>query len=179
MPPKLPKNYRPSEKEPFMNAKQRELEGPARVFDNEGDAVKAALGGGINDGDIIVLRYQGVSVGCPELLRLTAALTGMGSDSRIGVVTDGRLSGVSRGTLVVHVEPEAWKGGPIALVEEGDIICLDGNSEQLFVRVAAKEMERRKSQWTRPQIQLPRGPMRIAAQVVRPLSEGALWWPRD
>jgi dihydroxyacid dehydratase/phosphogluconate dehydratase len=65
------------------------------------------------------------------------------------------------------------------LVEEGDIICLDGNSEQLFVRVAAKEMERRKSQWTRPQIQLPRGPMRIAAQVVRPLSEGALWWPRD
>jgi dihydroxy-acid dehydratase len=162
-----------------LNAKQRELEGPARVFDNEGDAVKAALGGGINDGDIIVLRYQGVSVGCPELLRLTAALTGMGSDSRIGVVTDGRLSGVSRGTLVVHVEPEAWKGGPIALVEEGDIICLDGNSEQLFVRVAAKEMERRKSQWTRPQIQLPRGPMRIAAQVVRPLSEGALWWPRD
>lgn len=162
-----------------VNAQQRILEGPARVFDIENDAVKQVLSGGINDGDIIVLRYQGVSVGCPELLRLTAALTGMGNDSRIAVVTDGRLSGVSRGTLVVHVEPEAWKGGPIALINEGDIVRLDGDTEELFVRVRADEMAQRKSAWKRPELTLPRGTMRIASQIVRPLEEGALWWPRD
>ncbi|MBN12844.1 MAG: hypothetical protein CMI17_07585 [Opitutaceae bacterium] len=162
-----------------VNAQQRILEGPARVFDIESDAVKEVLSGGINDGDIIVLRYQGVSVGCPELLRLTAALTGMGNDSRIAVVTDGRLSGVSRGTLVVHVEPEAWKGGPIALINEGDIVRLDGDTEELFVRVRAEEMAQRKSAWKRPELTLPRGTMRIASQIVRPLEEGALWWPRD
>ena len=162
-----------------VNAQQRILEGPARVFDIENDAVKEVLSGGINDGDIIVLRYQGVSVGCPELLRLTAALTGMGNDSRIAVVTDGRLSGVSRGTLVVHIEPEAWKGGPIALINEGDIVRLDGDTEELFVRVRAEEMAQRKSAWKRPELTLPRGTMRIASQIVRPLEEGALWWPRD
>lgn len=162
-----------------VNAQQRILEGPARVFDIENDAVKEVLSGGINDGDIIVLRYQGVSVGCPELLRLTAALTGMGNDSRIAVVTDGRLSGVSRGTLVVHVEPEAWKGGPIALINEGDTVRLDGDTEELFVRVRADEMAQRKSAWKRPELTLPRGTMRIASQIVRPLEEGALWWPRD
>tara|TARA_B100000212_G_scaffold342575_1_gene330756 strand:- start:1303 stop:3102 length:1800 start_codon:yes stop_codon:yes gene_type:complete len=161
-----------------VNAQQRILEGPARVFDIENDAVKEVLSGGISDGDIIVLRYQGVSVGCPELLRLTAALTGMGNDSRIAVVTDGRLSGVSRGTLVVHIEPEAWKGGPIALINEGDIIRLDGDAEELFVRVGAEEMAQRKSAWKRPELTLPRGTMRIASQIVRPLEEGALWWPK-
>ncbi len=161
-----------------VNANQRVFEGPARVFDIENDAVKEALSGGIKEGDVIVLRYQGVSVGCPELLRLTAALTGMGNDSRIAVVTDGRLSGVSRGTLVVHAEPEAWKCGPIALIEEGDVIRLDGDTEELFVRVSAEEMVRRKQAWKRPQIELPRGTMRIASQIVRPLEEGALWWPR-
>ncbi len=161
-----------------VNAQQRILEGPARVFDIENDAVKEVLSGGISDGDIIVLRYQGVSVGCPELLRLTAALTGMGNDSCIAVVTDGRLSGVSRGTLVVHIEPEAWKGGPIALINEGDIIRLDGDAEELFVRVRAEEMAQRKSAWKRPELTLPRGTMRIASQIVRPLEEGALWWPK-
>lgn len=162
-----------------LNTKQTALEGPARVFDDESEAVKAVLEGRIAKGNIIVLRYQGVSVGCPELLRLTAALSGMGSDSQIAVVTDGRLSGVSRGTLVVHVEPEAWRGGPIALIEEGDIVKLDGPAKTLLVHVNAETMARRKSQWTRPTLLLPRGPLKIAAQVVRPLEEGALWWPRD
>ena len=161
-----------------LNSAQMEFEGPARVFDRESEAVAAVLQGRIVDGDIIVLRYQGVTVGCPELLRLTSALSGMGSDARIAIVTDGRLSGVSRGTLVVHVEPEAWRGGAIALIEEGDIIRLDGNDELLFVRVDAEEMAQRKSQWQRPELQLPRGPLRIASQIVRPLEEGALWWPR-
>lgn len=162
-----------------LNAEQLEFEGPARVFDRESEAVAAVLESRIVDGDIIVLRYQGVTVGCPELLRLTSALSGMGSDARIAVVTDGRLSGVSRGTLVVHVEPEAWRGGPIALIEEGDIIRLDGNNELLFVQVDADEIAQRQSQWQRPALQLPRGPMRIASQIVRPLAEGALWWARD
>ena len=160
-----------------LNAQELEFEGPARVFDRESEAVAAVLEGRIVDGDLIVLRYQGVSIGCPESLRLTSALSGMGSDSRIAIVTDGRLSGVSRGTLVVHVEPEAWRGGPIALIREGDIIRLDGKTESLFVRVGADEMAERKRQWTRPELQLPRGPMRIASQIVRPLEEGALWWP--
>jgi dihydroxy-acid dehydratase len=162
-----------------LNAKVRSFEGTARVFDHEGEAVEAVLDGSVVPGDAIVLRYQGVSVGCPELLRLTGALTGMGNDSAIAVVTDGRLSGVSRGTLVVHVEPEAWSGGPIALIEEGDKISLDGDAETLFLHVNAEAMKRRADAWQRPEIELPRGPMRIAAQVVRPLAEGALWWPRE
>ena len=161
-----------------LNAGQRLLEGPARVFDHESQAVTAVLAGKVTAGDVIVLRYQGVSVGCPELLRLTAALSGMGSDARIAVVTDGRLSGVSRGTLVVHVEPEAWKGGPIALIEEGDVIRLDGDEESLIVRVGADQMRQRAARWVKPEIELPRGAMRIAAQIVRPLEEGAIWWPR-
>jgi len=162
-----------------LNAQQRVFEGPARVFDRESEAVAAVLSGTIVAGDVIVLRYQGVSVGCPELLRLTSALSGMGSDARIAVVTDGRLSGVSRGTLVVHAEPEAWRGGPIALIEEGDAIRLDGEDEALVVGVGAAEMARRRERWQKPEITLPRGPLRIAAQIVRPLEEGALWWPRD
>jgi dihydroxy-acid dehydratase len=160
-----------------LSSKQRVFEGPARVFDHESEAVEAVLEGRINDGDVIVLRYQGVSVGCPELLRLTAALSGMGSDSSIAIVTDGRLSGVSRGTLVVHVEPEGWRGGPIALIEEGDVIRLDGDEESLIVRVGSDEMSKRRGRWVKPEIELPRGPMRIAAQIVRPLEEGAIWWP--
>jgi len=162
-----------------LNANQVRLRGPARIFDFEDEAVEAVLSGKVVDGDIVVLRYQGVSVGCPELLRLTAALTGMGSDSRIAVLTDGRLSGVSRGTLVVHVEPEAWRGGPIALIEEGDTISLDGEEESLYVEVAPEEMEKRSQQWQPPAIDLPRGPLRIAAQIIRPLAEGAIWWPRE
>ena len=161
-----------------LNAKVRRFAGTARVFDHEGEAVEAVLGGKIVPGDVIVLRYQGVSVGCPELLRLTAALSGMGNDSEIAVVTDGRLSGVSRGTLVVHVEPEAWSGGPIALIEEGDHISLDGDAESLFVHIPTEEMTRRAAAWEKPTIELPRGPMRIAAQVVRPLAEGAIWWTK-
>jgi dihydroxy-acid dehydratase len=160
-----------------LNANVRQFDGTARVFDHEGKAVEAVLSGKIVLGDVIVLRYQGVTVGCPELLRLTAALSGMGTDSEIAVVTDGRLSGVSRGTLVVHVEPEAWSGGPIALIEEGDRITLDGDAESLFVHIPADEMKQRADAWQKPSIELPRGPMRIAAQVVRPLAEGAIWWP--
>ncbi|MEE2753049.1 MAG: dihydroxy-acid dehydratase [Candidatus Latescibacterota bacterium] len=161
-----------------LSAKQRVFEGPARVFEHESEAVEAVLAGIVGEGDVIVLRYQGVSVGCPELLRLTAALSGMGSDSSIAVVTDGRLSGVSRGTLVVHVEPEAWRGGTIALIEEGDVIRLDGDKESLIVRVGSEQMRQRSENWVKPNIQLPRGPLRIAAQIVRPLEEGAIWWPR-
>ncbi len=161
-----------------LNAGQRTFEGPARVFSHEGEAVEAVLEGRVIEGDVIVLRYQGVSVGCPELLRLTAALSGMGSDARIAVVTDGRLSGVSRGTLVVHVEPEAWRMGPIALIEEGDTVRLDGDAESLLVGVSVEEMKRRADAWVKPEIELPRGPMRIAGQIVRPLAEGAIWWER-
>ena len=162
-----------------LSSKQRFFEGPARVFDHESEAVEAVLDGKVGKGDVIVLRYQGVSVGCPELLRLTAALSGMGSDSSIAVVTDGRLSGVSRGTLVVHVEPEAWRGGPIALIEEGDGIRLDGDEELLIVSVGADEMQERAERWVKPEIVLPQGPMRIAAQIVQPLEKGAIWWSGD
>lgn len=162
-----------------LSAGQRSFEGPARVFDHESEAVDRVLSGDVKTGDVIVLRYQGVSVGCPELLRLTAALSGMGSDASIAVVTDGRLSGVSRGTLVVHVEPEAWRGGPIALIEEGDVIRLDGDAESLIVRVGKSEMEQRAARWKKPEIDLPRGPLRMASQIVRPLEEGAIWWPKS
>lgn len=159
-----------------LSGKRKGFEGPAKIFDFEDKAIQALMNDEIQAGDVIVLRYQGVSVGCPELLRLTAALTGMGLDDQIAVVTDGRLSGVSRGTLAVHCEPEAWRGGPIALIEDGDVVQLDGDNASLVVKVSQEEIEKRRSRWTRPTITLPRGPMRVVMQVIQPLHKGAIWW---
>ncbi len=125
-------------------------EGPARVFDCEEDAIAAIKGGKIVAGDVVVIRYEGPKggPGMREMLNPTSAIAGMGLGSSVALITDGRFSGASRGASIGHVCPEAAVGGPIALVEEGDIIEINIPENKLNVRVSDEEMARRKANWT-------------------------------
>lgn len=124
-------------------------EGPARVFDCEEDAIEAILGGKINPGDVVVIRYEGPKggPGMREMLNPTSAIMGMGLGSSVALITDGRFSGASRGACVGHVSPEAAVGGNIALVEEGDIIIIDIENNALNFLVSDEELEKRRAKW--------------------------------
>ncbi|MCR5591211.1 MAG: dihydroxy-acid dehydratase [Lachnospiraceae bacterium] len=125
-------------------------EGPARVFDCEEDAIAAIKGGKIVDGDVVVIRYEGPKggPGMREMLNPTSAIAGMGLGESVALITDGRFSGASRGASIGHVSPEAAVGGPIALIEEGDIICIDIPKTSLSVKVSDEEMAERRAKWT-------------------------------
>lgn len=125
------------------------MEGPARVFDCEEDAIKAIKGGEIHAGDVVVIRYEGPKggPGMREMLNPTSAIMGMGLGSSVALITDGRFSGASRGACIGHISPEAAVGGPIALVEEGDIISIDIEANALNLKVSDEEMEERRKNW--------------------------------
>ena len=124
-------------------------EGPARVFDCEEDAIAAIKGGKIVEGDVVVIRYEGPKggPGMREMLNPTSAIAGMGLGSSVALITDGRFSGASRGASIGHVSPEAAVGGPIALVEEGDIISINIPELKLEIKVSDEEMQARKAKW--------------------------------
>lgn len=124
-------------------------EGPARVFDCEEDAIKAIYGGKINPGDVVVIRYEGPKggPGMREMLNPTSAIAGMGLGESVALITDGRFSGASRGASIGHVSPEAAVGGPIALIEEGDIIKIDIPANSLNADVSEEEFEKRRKKW--------------------------------
>ena len=124
-------------------------EGPARVFECEEDAIEAIKGGKIVEGDVVVIRYEGPKggPGMREMLNPTSAIAGMGLGSSVALITDGRFSGASRGASIGHVSPEAAVGGPIALVEEGDIISIDIPNMKLDIKVSDDEMASRKAKW--------------------------------
>lgn len=124
-------------------------EGPARVFDCEEDAIDAIKGGKIVAGDVVVIRYEGPKggPGMREMLNPTSAIAGMGLGSSVALITDGRFSGASRGASIGHVSPEAAVGGPIALVEEGDIISINIPENKLEVKVSDEELARRREKW--------------------------------
>ena len=124
-------------------------EGPARVFDCEEDAIAAIKGGKIVAGDVVVIRYEGPKggPGMREMLNPTSAIAGMGLGSSVALITDGRFSGASRGASIGHVSPEAAVGGPIALVEEGDIISINIPENSLNVRISDEEMAERRAKW--------------------------------
>ena len=124
-------------------------EGPARVFECEEDAIEAIKGGRIVEGDVVVIRYEGPKggPGMREMLNPTSAIAGMGLGSSVALITDGRFSGASRGASIGHVSPEAAVGGPIALVEEGDLISIDIPNMKLDVKVSDEEMAARKAKW--------------------------------
>ena len=124
-------------------------EGPARVFDCEEDAIAAIKGGKINPGDVVVIRYEGPKggPGMREMLNPTSAIVGMGLGSTVALITDGRFSGASRGAAIGHVSPEAAVGGPIALIEEGDIISIDIPNYSLNVKLIDEELEKRRKAW--------------------------------
>ena len=124
-------------------------EGPARVFDSEEDAIAEIKGGKIVAGDVVVIRYEGPKSGpgMREMLNPTSAIAGMGLGSTVALITDGRFSGASRGASIGHVSPEAAVGGPIALVEEGDIISINIPEMKLDIKVSDEEMEARRAKW--------------------------------
>lgn len=149
--------------------------GTARVFDSEEQAIQAISGGKIKGGDIVVIRYEGPKggPGMREMLMPTATIAGMGLDRSVALITDGRFSGATRGASIGHVSPEAADGGPIALVEDGDIISIDMIHYSIQLEVSDEELERRKKNWKAPQKELT-GYLKRYARMVTSANKGAV-----
>lgn len=150
--------------------------GPARVFDTEEDALNAIMSGKIADGDVIVIRYEGPKggPGMREMLMPTSAVVGMGLDKTVALITDGRFSGATRGAAIGHVSPEAMEGGPIALIQEGDIISIDIPGRILNVEVSEEELKRRKRDWKPVAPKITTGYLGRYAKQVTSASTGAI-----
>jgi dihydroxy-acid dehydratase len=150
--------------------------GPARVFDNEEDAFAAVENGSIKAGDVIVIRYEGPKggPGMREMLQVTAALIGAGLGDSVALLTDGRFSGATHGLMAGHVAPEAANGGPIAAINDGDIIAFDIPNRALNVKLTDAEIHRRLSTWKAPQPRFTSGVMAKYALLVSSASEGAI-----
>src|SRR5262245_16441880 len=156
--------------------KKRRITGPARVFDGEESCFAAIEQRQIKPGDVVVVRGEG-PVGGPgmrEMLAVTAALIGQGLGESIGLITDGRFSGGTHGLVVGHVAPEAWVGGPIALLKEGDSITIDADAKTVNVALDDNELGRRRAAWVKPQPREKRGVLAKYAKTVRSASEGAV-----
>lgn len=151
-------------------------EGPARVFDCEEDAIAAIKGGRIAAGDVVVIRYEGPKggPGMREMLNPTSAIAGMGLGSSVALITDGRFSGASRGASIGHVSPEAAVGGPIALVEEGDIISINIPENRLEVKVSDEELARRKAAWQPKEPKVTTGYLARYRELVTSGNRGAV-----
>lgn len=150
--------------------------GPARVFDCEEDAIEAIKGGCIHEGDVVVIRYEGPKggPGMREMLNPTSAIAGMGLGSSVALITDGRFSGASRGASIGHVSPEAAVGGPIALVEEGDMISVDIPNYSLKLHISDEEMARRKAAWTPREPKVTSGYLARYRELVTSGNRGAI-----
>lgn len=151
-------------------------EGPARVFDCEEDAIDAIKGGRIVAGDVVVIRYEGPKggPGMREMLNPTSAIAGMGLGSSVALITDGRFSGASRGASIGHVSPEAAVGGPIALVEEGDIIKINIPAMTLDIDVSEEELDERRKKWTPREPKVTTGYLKRYASLVTSGNRGAI-----
>ena len=151
-------------------------EGPARVFDCEDDAIAAIKGGKIKAGDVVVIRYEGPKggPGMREMLNPTSAIAGMGLGSSVALITDGRFSGASRGASIGHVSPEAAVGGPIALVEEGDIIKINIPELSIQLDVSEEELAERKSKWVPREPKVKTGYLARYASMVTSGNRGAI-----
>ncbi|MBU4185087.1 MAG: dihydroxy-acid dehydratase [Proteobacteria bacterium] len=151
-------------------------EGPARVFDSEEDASKAIMGGKIKKGDVIVIRYEGPmgGPGMREMLTPTSAIAGMKLDAHVALLTDGRFSGGTRGAAIGHISPEAMQGGPIAIIQEGDLISIDIPGKNITLKVSEEEIQNRLSKWSPPEPKITHGYMARYARMVSSASEGAI-----
>ena len=156
-------------------------EGPARVFDCEEDAIEAIKGGKIVEGDVVVIRYEGPKggPGMREMLNPTSAIVGMGLGSSVALITDGRFSGASRGASIGHVSPEAAVGGPIALVEEGDIIKINIPEHSLNVDISDEEMAARRAKWQPRRPKVTTGYLARYAHLVTSGNRGAILEVQD
>jgi dihydroxy-acid dehydratase len=152
------------------------ITGPARVFDSEDDAMAAIMARKIQHGDVVVIRYEGPKggPGMREMLAPTSALVGQGLGETVGLITDGRFSGGTWGMVVGHVSPEAFVGGLIGLVQEGDSITIDAHTQLLQLNVAEAEIERRRKLWKQPLPRYNRGVLAKLAKLVSSASRGAV-----
>lgn len=150
--------------------------GPARVFDSEDAAIEAIYGGKIQKGDVVVIRYEGPKggPGMREMLGPTSAIAGMGLDKDVALLTDGRFSGATKGASMGHVSPEAMEGGPIAAVNEGDIISIDIPAGKLEVEISEDEIKSRMQKWTAPEPKITTGYLGRYARMVSSASTGAI-----
>jgi dihydroxy-acid dehydratase len=152
------------------------ITGPARVFDSEDAAMAAILADRIRPGDVLVIRYEGPKggPGMREMLSPTSALIGKGLGESVGLITDGRFSGGTWGMVVGHVAPEAFVGGTIALIEEGDSVTIDAHRLLLQLNVADDEIERRRRAWQPPAPRYTRGVLAKFAKLASTASRGAI-----
>lgn len=150
--------------------------GPALVFDSELDAYEAIKAGRVTEGSVVVVRYEGPAggPGMPEMLYVTAAIVGEGLGESVALVTDGRFSGATRGMMVGHVAPEGVSGGPIAFVEDGDMIAIDARTGTLDIEITAEETERRRRAWSPPEPRYVRGVLGRYGRTVGSASHGAV-----
>ena len=154
------------------------FEGVAKAFDSEQEAFDAFTTGGFAPGDVIVIRYEGPkgSPGMPEMLAVTAAVAGAGLGSELALITDGRFSGATKGFSVGHIAPEAFVGGPIALVRDGDRIRIDADARSIQVLVDDAELGRRRAEWTEPDPKYTQGALAKYARAVGSADHGAVTW---
>ena len=151
-------------------------EGPARVFNSEDEAIEAIYGGRIVSGDVVVIRYEGPKggPGMREMLNPTSAIAGMGLDKEVALITDGRFSGATRGASIGHVSPEAASGGPIALVEEGDIISINIPEYSIQMKVSDEVLSERRAKWVCPEPKVKTGYLARYAKMVSSADKGAI-----
>jgi dihydroxy-acid dehydratase len=156
-------------------------EGPARVFDSEEEATDAIMNRRINPGEVLVIRYEGPKggPGMREMLTPTAAIAGMGLDAQVALITDGRFSGGTRGASIGHVSPEAMEGGPIAVIENGDLIKIDIPHKQIDVKLSEEEIRKRLSTWKPVAQRITSGYMERYGRNVLSASEGAVFKSGD
>ena len=162
----------------IAGAKSLTFRGTAKVFDSENEAFDALTAGKIVAGDVVVIRYEGPkgSPGMPEMLAVTAAVAGAGLGADVALVTDGRFSGATKGYSVGHIAPEAFVGGPIALVREGDEIAIDAANRRVDLEVDEKELEQRRAKWLQPEPRYTSGALAKYAKLVGSASKGAVTW---
>lgn len=152
------------------------FKGRARVFNSEEQAMKTILAGGIVKGDVVVIRYEGPKggPGMREMLSPTSAIMGEGLGKDVALITDGRFSGGSHGFVVGHITPEAYVGGPIALVKNGDLITIDAKKRQINLEVPRADLKRRQKAWKAPKPSYTRGVLAKYASAVTSASLGAV-----
>lgn len=155
--------------------KVKSMTGPAKVFDDEPSATEAILNGNIQAGDVLVIRYEGPKggPGMPEMLSISAMLVGKGLGESVALLTDGRFSGGTHGLVIGHIAPEAQVGGPIALIQNGDLITVDSEKQELTVHVSDEELENRRKNWTAPPL-VAKGTLAKYARLVSSASKGAV-----
>lgn len=156
--------------------KKIDITGPAKVYDSEDDCFAAIMKDEIKAGDVIVIRYEGPrgGPGMREMLAVTAALVGKGLGEEVGLLTDGRFSGGTHGLVVGHVSPEAFDGGPIALLKNGDQVTIDSRTQVLTVDLDDKELAKRKSEWKQPEPRFKSGVLAKYAKLVQSATNGAI-----